>query len=342
MVRTTTPQNFLINLLFVISAVFLATPLSAQRYMEYLDRGLIAVKTGDNSAFLSWRLLATDAYNLPFHLYRQYGGEEKVRLTDQPLMKGTNFEDKQVNLTKDVTYTLVSVQNQQENFEAELKLAKNTPVRQYLEIPLQTPAGYTPGDASVGDLDGDGIYEIIIHQTGKGHDNAHNGITTDPIFQAYKLDGTFLWEINLGKNIREGAHYTQFMVYDLDGDGFAEFVCKTADGTKDGLGKIIGDADADWRDTDSNSSTYGRILEGPEYLTVFDGRTGAAVSTVDYLPERGDLRSWGDTRANRSERYLAAIAYLDGTNPSLVMTRGYYERTTLAAWDFKDGKLVSR
>src|SRR5690606_6894460 len=183
---------------------------------------------------------------------------------------------------------------------------------------------------------------IIIHQTGKGHDNAHNGITADPIFQAYKLDGTFLWEINLGKNIREGAHYTQFMVYDLDGDGCAELICKTADGTKDGVGRVIGDAHADWRDTDSSSSTYGRILEGPEYLTVFDGRTGAAVSTVDYLPERGDLRSWGDTRANRSERYLAAIAYLDGTNPSLVMTRGYYERTTLAAWDFKDGKLVSR
>ncbi len=330
------------KLLVILVIMSITIPLPAQRLMEHLDRGLVAVKTSDNSAFISWRLLATDMYNLPFHLYRQYGEGKKVRLTDQPLTKGTNFEDKQVDLTADVTYTLVSLQNQQENFEAALKLAKNTPVRQYLEIPLRTPAGYTPGDASVGDLDGDGTYEIIIHQTGKGHDNAHNGITADPIFQAYKLDGTYLWEINLGKNIREGAHYTQFMVYDLDGDGCAELICKTADGTKDGVGRVIGDAHADWRDTDSSSSTYGRILEGPEYLTVFDGRTGAAVSTVDYLPERGDLRSWGDTRANRSERYLAAIAYLDGTNPSLVMTRGYYERTTLAAWDFKDGELVSR
>lgn len=342
MVRAATPKNSSIKLLLVIAAMLLVVPLSAQRHMEYLDRGLVAIRTGDNSTFLSWRLLATDEYNVPFHLYRQYGKGKKVRLTDQPLTKGTNFEDKQVNLANDVTYTLVSLHNQKENLEAELKLNKNTPVRQYLEIPLRTPEGYTPGDASVGDLDGDGRYEIIIHQTGKGHDNAHNGITTDPIFQAYKLDGTFLWEINLGKNIREGAHYTQFMVYDLDGDGYAEFVCKTADGTRDGFGKVIGDADADWRDTDSNSSTYGRILKGPEYLTVFDGRTGEAISTVDYLPERGDLRAWGDARANRSERYLAAIAYLDGTNPSLVMTRGYYERTALAAWDFKDGKLVSR
>lgn len=331
-----------LKVLSVGVAMLAVMPASAQRLMEYLDRGLVAVKTSDNSTFISWRLLATDEYNLPFYLYRQYGNGEKIRLTDQPLAQGTNFEDRQVDLTNDVTYTLVSLQNQKENLEAVLKLEKNTPVRQYLEIPLRTPEGYTPGDASVGDLDGDGTYEVIIHQTGKGHDNAHNGITTDPIFQAYKLDGTFLWEINLGKNIREGAHYTQFMVYDLDGDGRAEFVCKTADGTRDGLGKVIGDADADWRDIDTNSSTYGRILEGPEYLTVFDGRTGEAISTVDYLPERGDLRSWGDTRANRSERYLAAIAYLDGTNPSLVMTRGYYDRTTLAAWDFKDGKLVSR
>lgn len=323
-------------------AVALVLPVSAQRLMEYLDRGLVVVKTSDNSTFISWRLLATDESNIPFHLYRQYGGGKKVRLTDQPLTKGTNFEDKKVDLSNDVTYTLVSLQNQKENVEAEWELEKNSPAKPYLEIPLRTPEGYTPGDASVGDLDGDGSYEIIIHQTGKGHDNAHNGITSDPIFQAYKMDGTFLWEINLGKNIREGAHYTQFMVYDLDGDGCAEFVCKTADGTTDGLGKVVGDANADWRDTDSNSSTFGRILEGPEYLTVFDGRTGAAVSTVDYLPERGDLRSWGDTRANRSERYLAAIAYLDGTNPSVVMTRGYYARTSLAAWDFKDGKLESR
>src|SRR5690606_6894838 len=211
------------KLLVMLITMIITIPLAAQRQMEHLDRGLVVVKTSDNSTFLSWRLLATDDYDLPFHLYRQYGEGTMVRLTDQPLTKGTNFEDKQVDLTADITYTLVSLQNHQENVEAELKLAKHTPVRQYLEIPLRTPEGYTPGDASVGDLDGDGTYEIIIHQTGKGHDNAHNGITTDPIFQAYKLDGTFLWEINLGKNIREGAHYTQFMVYDLDGDGCAEF-----------------------------------------------------------------------------------------------------------------------
>lgn len=132
------------------------------------------------------------------------------------------------------------------------------------------------------------------------------------------------------------------MVYDLDNDGRAELVCKTADGTRDGLGKIIGNPLADWRDTVRTSINFGRILTGPEFLTVFDGLTGEAVSTVDYLPGREDLRSWGDTNGNRGDRYLAAVAYLDGENPSVIMTRGYYERTALAAWDFKDKKLVSR
>src|SRR5690606_38701525 len=232
---------------FLILSIGLALGLSAysQRHMELLDRGLVAVKTSDNTVFLSWRLLASDDYNTSFLLYRQYEGEQKVRLTDKPILQGTNFTDEQVDLTRDVMYSVVKLMEQKEIETTTFTLKKEQPVRQYLEIPLRTPTGYTPGDASVGDLDGDGAYEIIVHQTGKAHDNAHNGITSDPIFQAYKLDGTFLWEINLGKNIREGAHYTQFMVYDLDGDGCAELICKTADGTKDGVGRVIGDAHAD-------------------------------------------------------------------------------------------------
>lgn len=327
---------------YILFFIFLSNISFAQRNMERLDRGLVGVKTSSHSAFLSWRLLGDEAYDTPFRLYRQYEGEQRVRLTDKALLDGTNFTDEQVDLTRDVTYSVVKLSGQTEIETANFTLRKEQPIQQYLEIPLRTPVGYTPGDVSVGDLDGDGAYEIIVHQTGRGADNAHNGITSEPIFQAYKLNGTFLWEINLGKNIREGAHYTQFLVYDFDGDGYAEFVCKTADGTRDGQGKIIGDQNADWRDTVSSSSTFGRILEGPEFLTIFDGRTGAAIHTVDYIPERGDLRTWGDTRANRSDRFLAGVAYLDGVNPSIVMTRGYYERTALAAWDFKDKKLVSR
>ncbi len=331
-----------IKLLWIMVVLISYFDLSAQRNMEFLNRGMVGLKTTDKSVFLSWRLLGTDDYETAFTLYRQQGDGPKQKLNRNPLIKGTNFLDQTVDLKQEVIYTLALVQAGKEVEVDKITLTKDQQIQQYLNIPLRTPAGYTPGDVSVGDLDGDGSYELIVHQTGIAHDNAHNGITSEPIFQAYQLDGTFLWEINLGKNIREGAHYTQFMVYDLDNDGRAELVCKTADGTRDGLGKIIGNPLADWRDTVRTSINFGRILTGPEFLTVFDGLTGEAVSTVDYLPGREDLRSWGDTNGNRGDRYLAAVAYLDGENPSVIMTRGYYERTALAAWDFKDKKLVSR
>lgn len=331
-----------IKLLWIMVVLISYFDLSAQRNMEFLNRGMVGLKTAEKSVFLSWRLLGTDDYETAFTLYRQQGDGPKQKLNRTPLIKGTNFLDQTVDLKQEVIYTLALVQAGKEVEVDKITLTKDQQIQQYLNIPLRTPAGYTPGDVSVGDLDGDGSYELIVHQTGIAHDNAHNGITSEPIFQAYQLDGTFLWEINLGKNIREGAHYTQFMVYDLDNDGRAELVCKTADGTRDGLGKIIGNPLADWRDTVRTSINFGRILTGPEFLTVFDGLTGEAVSTVDYLPGREDLRSWGDTNGNRGDRYLAAVAYLDGENPSVIMTRGYYERTALAAWDFKDKKLVSR
>jgi len=192
-----------------------------------------------------------------------------------------------------------------------------------------------PNDASVGDLDGDGEYEIILHQSPRGRDNSQGGITGEPIFEAYRLDGTFLWRIRLGKNIREGAHYTQFMVYDLDGDGKAEFACKTADGTVDGTGRVIGDVDADYR------SASGYVLEGPEFLTISDSLSGAERVTVDYRPSRGNVRDWGDDYGNRVDRFLACIAYLDGVRPSLVMCRGYYTRTVLAAWNLRDDRLTN-
>lgn len=196
---------------------------------------------------------------------------------------------------------------------------------------------YSPGDASMGDVDGDGEFEIILKwDPSNAHDNAHNGYTGPVLFDCYKLNGEHLWRINLGRNIRAGAHYTQFMVYDLDGDGSAEIVMKTADGTIDGKGIAIGDTTADYR------AKNGRILSGPEYLTVFSGQTGEALYTTDYLPQRGKLEDWGDSNANRSDRYLACIAYLDGKRPSVVMCRGYYTRTVIAAWDWNGKELKNR
>src|SRR5690606_7363547 len=204
-----------------------------------------------------------------------------------------------------------------------------------------TPAGewytYSANDASVGDLDGDGQLEFVVKwEPSNAKDNSQSGYTGNVYIDAYELNGTRLWRIDLGRNIRAGAHYTQFQVYDYDGDGRAEVAMKTADGTRSGTGQVIGSASADYR----NSSGY--VLSGPEYLTMFDGRTGAALSTVSYEPPRGNVSSWGDNYGNRVDRFLAGTAYLDGQRPSLIMARGYYTRTVIVAWDFRNGSLTRR
>jgi len=308
---------------------------STQRQMERLGRGLVAINQGGGKVCVGWRLLGTDPDDIAFNLYRSTGGGDPIKLNDQPITESTNFVDNGADLSRENSWFVRPLlKGKEQESSAPFTLPENAPAQPYISIPLQTPEGYRPNDASVGDLDGDGEYEVILHQAGRGRDNAHSGTTSEPILEAYKLDGTFLWRINLGRNIREGAHYTQFMVYDLDGDGRAEVACKTADGTIDGKGEVIGDADADYR----NSRGY--VLEGPEFLTVFDGETGAELVTTDYIPRRGNVRDWGDDYGNRVDRFLACIAYLDGERPSLVMCRGYYTRTVLAAWNWGDGKLT--
>ena len=317
----------------------------AQRQMEKLDRGLIAVNEGQGKVFISWRLLGTDPIGIGFNLYKKTGSSDPVKLNQKPLVKATNFVDHNASLDQKTTYFVKPVVKGEEQFASKAFVLKaHAPVRQYMTVPLQTPKGYRPNDASVADLDGDHEYEIVIHMAGRGEDNSHSGFTDPPILQGYELDGTLMWTINLGKNIREGAHYTQFMVYDLDGDGIAEIACKTADGTIDGQGKVIGDPNA------NDVNDQGRILERPEYITIFDGQTGAALATTDYIPPRGDIGGWGgvggnggnDHYGNRVDRFLAAVAYLDGKRPSVIMARGYYGRTVLAAWDWRNGKLSSR
>jgi rhamnogalacturonan endolyase len=325
----------LLAVAFGVASLF-ATDAAELRQMERLGRGVVAVNQGDGRVFVGWRLLGNDPDAIAFNVYRAADNGKPVKLNDKPITEATSFVDAKADLTKSNSYFVRPTLNgREQQASASFELPANAPARQYLSIPLQTPQGYSPNDASVGDLDGDGEYEVVLHQTGRGRDNSQAGMTDEPILEAYKLDGTMLWRINLGKNIREGAHYTQFMVYDLDGDGKAEVACKTADGTVDGKGKVIGDAKADWR------NERGFILGGPEFLTIFDGLTGAALATTDYVPPRGgDGSGWGDNRGNRVDRFLAAVAYLDGKRPSLVMCRGYYTRAVLVAWNWRDGRLT--
>lgn len=333
----------------------------ARMVTERLNRGVVALRHG-SEVVVSWRTLPGDRAAEPFDVYRN-----GVRLTPRPLTGGGTFFIDRHPLAVPATYEVRGGGR-----SGSWTVTPAAPAG-FLAIPLtppvtadsteswprqrgrgggrrpaadprrdgmarRVPVTYSANDASVADVDGDGQYELFLKwEPSNAHDNSHVGLTSPVYMDCYRLDGTRLWRICLGRNIRAGAHYTQFLAYDFDGDGRAELMMKTADGTIDGTGRAIGDANRDWRSLEAGTPQYGRIMQGPEYLTVFDGLTGAALKTVPYLPDRGPLMCWGDDHANRSERYLAALAWLDGRRPSAVFCRGYYTRTTLAAWDW-DGR----
>jgi rhamnogalacturonan endolyase len=341
--------------LYVAAALFalVASPLHAQRVMERLGRGVAAVNQGDGKVFVTWRLFGNDPDGIAFNLYRKTGDAQPVKVNAEPITKATSYQDSGVDLTRDNEYFVRPVVNGNEGETSKPflnKIAANSPARGYFEIPIKLPADTNAGEGSVGDLDGDGEYEIILKSWQLPTDTATSRITGNTIFQAYKTDGTLMWTISMGKNIREGEHDTQLMVYDLDGDGLAEVALKTGDGTVDGTGKVIGDPNADWIDRRQGSPTLGKQTTGPEYFTIFNGKTGAAMATTEYIPTREPTNGWGgiggnegnDNTGNRVNRFLACVAYLDGKLPSVIMCRGYYGRTVLAAWDWRDGKLTSR
>ncbi len=327
--------GFLISVMLITCCSFQqGTSAATARQMENLDRGVVAVKVS-SGVFISWRVLGTETADVTYNLYR-----DSVKLTN--ISGASNYVDKSGTASSKYSVSAVINGNEQAMSSAVSVWGSN-----YLQIPLQIPNGgttpdgvaytYSANDCSVGDLDGDGQYEIILKwDPSNAKDNSQSGYTGNVYIDAYKMNGKRLWRIDLGKNIRAGAHYTQFMVYDLDGDGKAEIACKTSDGTKDGMGNVIGNTGADYR----NSSGY--ILTGSEYLSIFEGATGKALYTGNYEPARGNVSGWGDSYGNRVDRFLGCIAYLDGVHPSLVMCRGYYTRTVLVAYDWNGSTLTKR
>ena len=355
------------------------------RQMEKLNRGLIAVKTtadtrgqAVNGVYLSWRLLGDESLeNQAFDIYKN---GTKIHTTG--VHDATNWIDtsgtasdkyKVVKAGEDASKETEVTPTSNNNCAKSNEVGNGNSEKNsftYVDIPISRPdpvermgdgkiSNYYnvdksheggANDASVGDLDGDGDYEIVLKwDPTDSKDSAGADFTGNAYIDAYKIDPNndgYMWRIDLGKNVTSGAHYTQFLVYDFDGDGKSEVAMKTAPGTVDGTGRYVtevGDTD-EIRNTDNTKSyigTSGRLKgKNPftQYLTIFDGETGAALYTTDYIPyDAAEDKYWGDGKAkyNRSERYLAAVAYLDGIHPSIVMCRGYYHDSVIRAytWD---------
>ena len=354
------------------------------RQMEKLNRGLIAVKTSaapsngvSAGVALSWRLLGDESLtNQAFDIYRN-----NVKIFTTGTHDATYYLDSQG--TQSDTYKVVKKGESAINEPAtkvwteHVKYARGSYVSSgtskpnafsYIDVPVFTPANvtnhgggtskyYTVGDveagandASVGDLDGDGDYEIVLKwDPSDSKDSASGGYTGNVYIDGYEIspDNTsYMWRIDMGKNIRAGAHYTQFMVYDFDGDGKSEIAMKTAPGTIDGTGRYVtevGDTE-EIRNADNTAihlSGKGIPTSGGEYVTIFDGETGQALYTTEGIT-RDAVSSWGDSKWNRSERYLAAVAYIDGITPHFIECRGYYNAAVIRAykWDGSTLELV--
>ncbi len=303
---------------------------------EDLGRGVVAVPTSEG-VLVTWRFLGTDSSEITFDVYRN---GEKLTSTS-----ATNYLDK----------------NGKSGDKYEVKAADGSSgeaaawEKEYLSIPVKNydTDKYIIEDATVGDLDGDGEYEIVIRRTPSGYfdklvvDEVNGNRIVDnrvayPLIEAYDMDGTHMWTMDIGKN-EVNEIDVNMLVYDFDGDGRAEVAMRSYDGMTDGVGKKIGIADADYTNSLQKQKDRQYLSEGNEYLSVFDGMTGAEIARTDLLPARDPLSSWASRYTDvprltkRAGHFMLSTAYLNGETPSIIMMRGAWDGVKLAAWDYNDG-----
>ena len=303
--------------------------------------------SGIASALISWRLLKTDPSNVAFDIYKSVDGETEVKLNEEPISNTTSWVDADIDVSKTNVYR-VTLANQAETlcdytFTSEMAEKFYHEIRLNMNVP-DASITYSPDDIQLGDLDGDGELEIVVKR--EPYDGANMGVWFNgtTLLEAYKMDGTFLWRIDLGINIRSGSHYTSYVLYDFDGDGLCEIAFRSSEGTKFADGKIITDANGkvnDYRNrqTDgkgwysgaaiardqndpSTATTCGLIMEGPEYISICRGYDGREITRLDNIPRGGEgskvsrakywSEYWGDDFGNRMDRFFIGVAYLDG------------------------------
>jgi rhamnogalacturonan endolyase len=306
------------------------------RKMEDINRGVVAVYQAGTGVYVGWRMFGTDPADVAFNVYR---GSTMVNFT--PITDSTNYTDAGGTLSD--LYSVRPVIGGVENGCSEIV---SVWANQYLDIPVQQVPGdttwsYFVNDGMVGDLDGDGQYEIIIKRLPPA-----TGAGNIPMVEAYELDGTFMWRINMGPNFTEWEEFNP-IVYDFDGDGKAEIALKTGEQTTFGDGTQIGDTDGDGLTNYSSSAVYNSrwfMTEGPEFLSIIEGQTGRELARTDYI-RREPIVQWGPSNynisqlAHRSCKFHMTPAYLDGQRPSLVICRGIYHREKMEAWNWRDGSL---
>ena len=342
------------NLFFDVEFMFTVTfPITAgipKGDPVALKRGLMAIhQSGGN--LVSWRARKTDTRNYKFKLFRGDAEGQTTKVNSgKPVVGKTNFFDSGASASAyyrlevyDDNGQLVDIDVSRKTWNDQLNyitLEGGAPTD-----PTSANATYIPNDASFCDMDGDGEYDIVLKWAPSNEkDAASSGVTSPAFYACYHLDGKRLWMLHTGPNMFNSAHPTPFVAWDLDGDGFGEFMVKTAPGAVDGQGKYVIMAGDD--PTKSWKGSNGTQTSGPEYITVFNGTTGAELKTIKYHTAYADESTtfWGDSKQNRSERYLAAIAWLDGEdkNPSAIFARGYYSGCKIGAYDWDGENLTLR
>jgi rhamnogalacturonan endolyase len=299
---------------------------SATRIEEKLDRGTVAMPTGPGRVYIGWRLLAGDPRGVAFNVYRSTAGGTPLKLTTQALTRTTDFEDATAPLDRENTWSVRAVVNgREQDGDAGITLPAGMETRPYRAIRLRDDVR-SVDRVAIADLNADGTYDFVVKHPAGVIDPGR--IRPSPA--TYKIDGydgrtgAPLWRIDLGWNVNHGIWFSPMVARDLDGDHAAEVCLRTAPYAATREQALDGGK--------------GIVLEGPEYLACYDGRTGKEIDRVDWI-ERGKVTDWADTTGNRASRHMLGVAYLDGKTPSVLVVRGTYGLMKVDAWTLRNRKL---